>query len=222
MENTKIFTPVYRDAKKAHIPNIQAYKEMYDHSIKDPDGFWIEQAHRLHWYKQWNSVSNNDFTKAQIKWFEGGKLNASYNCLDRHVEAGHGNQTAIVWEGNDPSDDTSFSYSELLTEVCKFANVLKSHGIKKGDRVCIYMQMIPELAIAMLACARIGAVHSIVFGAFSPDALRNRINDSSCKVLITQNTGVRGTKQNIPMKSNADTALEKTPSIETVVQDLST
>ena len=217
MDKTKVFTPEYRDAKKAHIPNIQTYKERYDRSIKNPEGFWAEQAERLDWYKKWAKVADNDLSKAQIKWFEGGKLNASYNCLDRHVEAGYGNQTAIVWEGNDPSDDTSFSYSKLLTEVCKFANVLKSHGIKKGDRVCIYMQMIPELAIAMLACARIGAIHSIVFGAFSPDALRNRINDSSCKVLITQNTGVRGTKQNIPMKSNADTALEKTPSIETVV-----
>jgi len=216
MEKTKTFTPVYRDAKKAHISNIEAYKEIYNNSIKDSDGFWAEQANRLDWNKKWNSVSNNDFIKAQIKWFEGGKLNASYNCLDRHVEAGHGDQTAIIWEGNDPSEDKSFSYSNLLIEVCKFANVLKSHGVVKGDRVCIYMQMIPEIAIAMLACARIGAVHSIVFGAFSPDSLRDRINDSSCKVLITQDTGVRGTKQNIPMKSNADKALEETPSIETV------
>ena len=216
INKTKAITPRYRDAKKAHIPNIQTYKKIYDRSIKDPDGFWEEQANRLSWYEKWNSVSNNDFTKAQIKWFEGGKLNASYNCLDRHVEAGHGNQTAIIWEGNDPSEDKSFSYSDLLTETCKFANVLKSHRVTKGDRVCIYMQMIPELAIAMLACTRIGAVHSIVFGAFSPDSLRDRINDSSCKVLITQDTGVRGTKQNIPMKSNADLALKNTPSIESV------
>ena len=181
MNETKVFTPEYRDAKKAHIPNIQTYKERYDRSIKDPEGFWAEQAERLDWFKKWNKVADNDLSIAQIKWFEGGKLNASYNCLDRHVEAGHGNQTAIIWEGNDPSDNTSFSYSELLTEVCKFANVLKSHSIKKGDRVCIYMQMIPELSISMLACARIGAIHSIVFGAFSPDSLRDRINDSSCK-----------------------------------------
>ena len=216
LNDIKVFKPNYRDAEKAHIPNMNAYQEMYDKSVKDPDGFWAKQAERLDWMKKWDTVSNNDFTKAQIKWFEGGKLNVSYNCLDRHIEAGFGNQTALIWEGNDPHTDKELSYSEMLSEVSKFANVLKSNGIKKGDRVCIYMQMIPELAIAMLACTRIGAVHSIVFGAFSPDALRNRINDSSCKVLITQDTGVRGTKQNIPMKSNADTALQSTPSIEKV------
>ena len=216
LNDIKVFKPNYRDAEKAHIPNMNTYQEMYDKSVKDPDGFWAKQAERLDWMKKWDNVSNNDFTKAQIKWFEGGKLNVSYNCLDRHIEAGFGNQTALIWEGNDPHTDKELSYSEMLSEVSKFANVLKSNGIKKGDRVCIYMQMIPELAIAMLACTRIGAVHSIVFGAFSPDALKNRINDSSCKVLITQDTGVRGTKQNIPMKSNADTALQSTPSIEKV------
>jgi len=216
LNDIKVFKPNYRDAEKAHIPNMNAYQEMYDKSVKDPDGFWAKQAERLDWMKKWDTVSNNDFTKAKISWFEGGKLNVSYNCLDRHIEAGFGNQTALIWEGNDPHTDKELSYSEMLSEVSKFANVLKSNGIKKGDRVCIYMQMIPELAIAMLACTRIGAVHSIVFGAFSPDALKNRINDSSCKVLITQDTGVRGTKQNIPMKSNADIALQNTPSIENV------
>ena len=216
LNDIKVFKPNYRDAEKAHIPNMNAYQEMYDKSVKDPDGFWAKQAERLDWMKKWDTVSNNDFTKAKISWFEGGKLNVSYNCLDRHIKAGFGDQTALIWEGNDPHTDKELSYSEMLSEVSKFANVLKSNGIKKGDRVCIYMQMIPELAIAMLACTRIGAVHSIVFGAFSPDALRNRINDSSCKVLITQDTGVRGTKQNIPMKSNADTALQSTPSIEKV------
>ena len=216
LNDIKVFKPNYRDAEKAHIPNMTAYKKIYDKSVKDPDGFWAEQAERLDWIKKWDTVSNNNFTEAKIKWFEGGKLNVSYNCLDRHIEAGFGNQTALIWEGNDPHTDKELSYSEMLSEVSKFANVLKLNGIKKGDRVCIYMQMIPELAIAMLACTRIGAVHSIVFGAFSPDALRNRINDSSCKVLITQDTGVRGTKQNIPMKSNADIALQNTPSIENV------
>ncbi len=216
INDIKVFKPNYRDAEKAHIPNMTAYKKIYDKSVKDPDGFWAEQAERLDWIKKWGTVSNNNFTEAKIKWFEGGKLNVSYNCLDRHIEAGFGNQIALIWEGNDPHTDKKLSYSEMLSEVSKFANVLKSNGIKKGDRVCIYMQMIPELAIAMLACTRIGAVHSIVFGAFSPDALRNRINDSSCKVLITQDTGVRGTKQNIPMKSNADIALQNTPSIENV------
>ena len=216
MNDIKVFKPNYRDAEKARIPNMDMYKKMYDYSVKDPEGFWAEQAERLDWYKKWDKVADNDLTKAQIKWFEGGKLNVSYNCLDRHIKAGHGDQTALIWEGNDPNTDTALSYSELLSEVSKFANILKSKGVEKGDRVCIYMQMIPELAIAMLACTRIGAVHSIVFGAFSPDALRDRINDSSCKVLITQDTGVRGTKQNIPMKSNADKALEETPSIEYV------
>ncbi len=216
LNDIKVFKPNYRDAEKAHIPNMNAYQEMYDKSVKDPDGFWAKQAERLDWMKKWDTVSNNDFTKAKISWFEGGKLNVSYNCLDRHIKAGFGDQTALIWEGNDPLTDKAISYSEMLAEVSKFANVLKSTGVEKGDRVCIYMQMIPELAIAMLACTRIGAVHSIVFGAFSPDALKNRINDSSCKVLITQDTGVRGTKQNIPMKSNADTALQSTPSIEKV------
>ena len=216
LNDIKVFKPNYRDAEKAHIPNMNAYQEMYDKSVKDPDGFWAKQAERLDWMKKWDTVSNNDFTKAKISWFEGGKLNVSYNCLDRHIKAGFGDQKALIWEGNDPREDKALSYSEMLSEVSKFANVLKSNGIKKGDRVCIYMQMIPELAIAMLACTRIGAVHSIVFGAFSPDALKNRINDSSCKVLITQDTGVRGTKQNIPMKSNANTALQSTPSIEKV------
>ena len=216
INKTKIYKPSYRDSEKSHIQNMNEYKNLYDRSIKDPEDFWAEQAERLDWFKKWDIVSNNDFTKAQIKWFEGGKLNVSYNCLDRHIKAGHGDQTALIWEGNDPNTDTALSYFELLSEVSKFANVLKSKGVEKGDRVCIYMQMIPELAIAMLACTRIGAVHSIVFGAFSPNSLRDRINDSSCKVLITQDTGVRGTKQNIPMKSNADKALEETPSIEYV------
>lgn len=216
LNDIKIFKPNYRDAEKAHIPNMKVYQEMYDKSVKDPEGFWAKQAERLDWMKKWDTVSNNDFTKAKISWFEGGKLNVSYNCLDRHIKAGFGDQTALIWEGNDPLTDKTISYSEMLAEVSKFANVLKSTGVEKGDRVCIYMQMIPELAIAMLACTRIGAVHSIVFGAFSPDALKNRINDSSCKVLITQDTGVRGTKQNIPMKSNADKALQGTPSIEKV------
>ena len=216
MRDIKTFKSNYRDSQKSHIPDMNTYNEMYHRSVSDPEGFWAEQAERLDWYRKWNKVAENDLTRAHIKWFEGGKLNVSFNCLDRHIIAGHGDQTALIWEGNDPKIDTAFTYTELLSEVSKFANILKEKGVKKGDRVCIYMQMVPELAIAMLACTRIGAVHSIVFGAFSPDSLRDRINDSSCKVLITQDTGVRGTKNNIPMKSNADRALESTPSIETV------
>ena len=201
MNDIKLFKPNYRDSEKSHIRDMTSYKEIYERSVKDPEGFWAEQAERLDWYKKWDKVADNDLARAQIKWFEGGKLNVSYNCLDRHINAGHGDRTALIWEGNDPKTDTEFSYSELLSEVSKFANILKEKGVEKGDRVCIYMQMIPELAIAMLACTRIGAVHSIVFGAFSPDSLRDRINDSSCKVLITQDTGVRGTKQNIPTRN---------------------
>ena len=165
----------------------------------------------------WASVRKFDFVNGQIEWYSGGKLNASYNCIDRHIKKGHGDETAIIWEGNDPNQSRKFTYNDLLKEVSQFANALKSLGVEKGDRVCIYMQMVPELAFAVLACARIGAVHSVVFGAFSSDSLRDRINDSSCKILITQDTGVRGTKQNIPMKVNADNAVADTPSIEHVI-----
>ena len=208
---------IYKDVKKAHISTMEQYQHNYSKSINNSNKFWNDAAKRLHWNKTWNSISDNDFSKAKINWYGGGKLNASYNCLDRHVESGFGNKTAIIWEGNDPDENKSFTYQELLNEVCKFSNVLKLNGINKGDRVCIYMQMIPELAIAMLACARIGAIHSIVFGAFSPDSLKERINDSKCKLLITQDTGVRGEKHDIPMKMNADIALTQTPSIKAVI-----
>ena len=213
----KVFQPAPEWSAGAHIKNMDQYREIYDRSIQDQNAFWADIAERITWTKKWDRISDVDYTKAQIKWFEGGKLNVSYNCLDRHVEAGHGDRTALIWEGNNPEEDRSFSYSELLRKVQKFANVLKSLGVEKGDRVCLYMQMIPQLPVAMLACARIGAVHSVVFGAFSADSLRDRINDSECKVLITQDTGVRGTKQNIPMKSNADQAVAQTPSIEHVI-----
>ena len=201
----------------AHVDSLEAYQTQYAESIQDPEAFWATVAERLTWYQKWDTVRDYDFVNGDIKWFEGGSLNACYNCLDRHVEAGHGDATAIIWEGNDPSEDKTFSYSELLTEVKKFANVLKAEGVEKGDRVCIYLQMVPELAIAMLACARIGAVHSIVFGAFSAESLRDRINDSACKMLITQDTAMRGPRSDIPMKANADAAVAECPSIEKVV-----
>ena len=213
----KTFHPAPDWSAKAHIKSMDQYQEIYNGSIQDRDAFWSEIAERITWTKKWDTVSDVDFTQAKIKWFAGGKLNVSYNCLDRHVEAGHGDRTALIWEGNNPEEDKSFSYAELLRKVQKFANVLKNLGVEKGDRVCLYMQMIPQLPVAMLACARIGAVHSIVFGAFSADSLRDRINDSACKILITQDTGVRGTKQNIPMKSNADKAVDQTPSIAHVI-----
>ena len=212
-----VFYPNQEFSDRALIGSLDQYRDLYEKSMSDPDAFWSAVADRITWYKKWDTVREFDFVKGNIKWFDGAKLNVSYNCLDRHVEAGHGSQTAIIWEGNNPEEDQAFTYSELLAEVQKFANVLKSLGVDKGDRVCLYMQMIPQLPIAMLACARIGAVHSVVFGAFSPDSLRDRINDSACKVLVTQDTGVRGTKQNIPMKTNADKAVTETPSIEHVI-----
>ncbi|MEL0173758.1 MAG: acetate--CoA ligase [bacterium] len=217
MSKNKVFKPSGDWIKKSHVDSLEKYEKIYHDSVSNPDEFWGTIADRLKWYKKWDSVSDVDYKKADIKWFLNGKLNVSYNCLDRHVEMGNGDKTAIIWEGNNPAEDKKYSYSELLIEVKKFANVLKSNGVIKGDRVCLYMQMIPELAIAMLACCRIGAVHSVVFGAFSADSLRDRINDSSCKILITQDTGVRGTKDNIPMKANADKALLETPSISSVL-----
>ena len=216
---TKIFPPgdTHYPIDTAHVSSIEQYKEIYEESIKNPEAFWANIAERISWYKKWDNVREYDFVDAHIKWFEGGTLNACYNCLDRHVEAGHGGDTAIIWEGNDPSADKTFTYSELLREVKRFANVLKSHGIRKGDRVCIYLQMVPELAIAMLACARIGAVHSIVFGAFSAESLRDRINDSECKMLITQDTAFRGPRSGLPMKLNADAAASECPSIEHII-----
>ena len=213
----KLFYPSDKLSKKAHVESIDHYNQEYKRSIENQNKYWGEKAERINWYKKWNSVGSFDYFNGSIKWFEGGSLNVSYNCLDRHVESGNGDRTALIWEGNNPEEDKHYSYNELLVEVKKFSNVLIDLGVEKGDRVCLYMQMIPQLPIAMLACARIGAVHSVVFGAFSSDSLRDRINDSSCKILITQDTGVRGVKQNIPMKVNADKAVLETPSIEHLV-----
>ena len=217
MSNPKVFSPSAKWTKKSHINSFEQYQHIYEESISKPDEFWSSIAERIDWYKKWEKVSDVDYKKAKINWFINGKLNVSYNCLDRHINDGNGDKTAIIWEGNNPSEDKKYTYSELLIKVKKFANVLKSLGVKKGDRVCLYMQMVPELSVAMLACCRIGAVHSVVFGAFSADSLRDRINDSSCKILITQDTGVRGNKDNIPMKENANIALKETPSISAVV-----
>lgn len=202
--------------KNAHINNEQ-YLEMYRKSIDHPDEFWAEQADEfLSWSKRWDKVQSCDFGKnVDIKWFEGAKLNVSYNCLDRHLET-RGDQVAIIWEGDDPEEDRQITYKELHEEVCRFANVLKAHGVKKGDRVCLYMPMIPEASVAMLACTRVGAVHSIVFGGFSPDALRDRINDSDCQVVITSDYSLRGKKQ-IPLKANADKGLAGCPNVKTCI-----
>ena len=213
----KLFYPLDKLSKEAHVKSLDHYNNEYNQSIQDQNQFWEEKAERINWYKKWDSIGSFDYSNGIIKWFEGASLNASYNCLDRHVESGNGDRTALIWEGNNPEEHKNFSYNDLLVEVKKFSNVLLKLGVEKGDRVCLYMQMIPQLPVAMLACARIGAVHSVVFGAFSSDSLRDRINDSSCKILITQDTGVRGVKQNIPMKVNADKAVLETPSIEHVV-----
>ncbi len=202
-------------AAKAHIDKTK-YDEMYERSINDSDAFWAEQAETfLDWDKKWDKVQEWDFKTANVKWFEGGKLNVSANCLDRHLEK-RGDQVAIIWEGDDPEEDKQITYKELHEQVCRFANALKADGVKKGDRVCLYMPMIPEAAVAMLACTRIGAVHSIVFGGFSPDALSDRVNDSDCQVVITADYSLRGKKQ-IPLKANADKALANCPNVRTCV-----
>jgi acetyl-CoA synthetase len=215
MSDDKIYPVPAEVAAHAHITKDQ-YQEMYKRSVDDPDGFWAEQAENfLTWFKPWDTVQDWDFHKAHIRWFEGAKLNVSYNCLDRHLES-RGDQVAIIWEGDNPDEDRKITYKELHAEVCRFANALKDMGVVKGDRICLYLPMIPEAAIAMLACARIGAMHSIVFGGFSSDALRDRINDSACKVIITSDQSLRGGRK-VPLKVNADTACESTPSIEKMV-----
>jgi len=198
------------------INTFKEYKEKYEQSVTDPEAFWAEVAEHFQWKKKWDKVLDWDFSKPEIKWFEGAKLNITENCLDRHLET-LGNKTAIIWEPNDPDEESRYiTYRQLFVKVSRFANVLKNNGIKKGDRVCLYMPMIPELAIAMLACARIGAVHSIVFAGFSSSALSSRINDSECKMLITANEVYRGNKP-INLKKVCDEALKSTPSVENVI-----
>ncbi|WP_368607804.1 acetate--CoA ligase [Pseudomonas fulva] len=191
------------------------YDRLYRQSVEDPDTFWTAQAQRLTWMKPWSQVQRSDLRTGQARWFDGSELNVSYNCIDRHL-ATRAEQTALLWEGDDPSDTKAISYRELHRQVCRLANVLKSRGVAKGDRVCIYMPMIPEAAFAMLACARIGAVHSVVFGGFSPDALRDRILDADCRTVITADEGVRGGKR-IALKQNVDKALASCPAVSTVV-----
>ncbi len=215
MSDAKVYPVPAAVAAHAWI-NDAKYQEMYQRSVDDPEGFWAEQANQfVTWFKPWNKVLDWDFTKGYIRWFEGGQLNVSYNCLDRHL-ATRGDQVAIIWEGDNPAEDKKVTYKQLHEEVCKFANVLKNLGVKKGDRICIYMPMIPETAVAMLACTRIGAIHSIVFGGFSPDSLKDRIIDATCNVVITSDEGLRGGRK-VPMKANADKALQSTPSVKKMV-----
>jgi acetyl-CoA synthetase len=202
-------------ADRAFINNDQ-YEAMYARSIEDPDAFWAEQADKfLQWEEKWHTVSAANFEEGQFSWFSGGKLNVTVNCIDRHL-AERGDQTAIIWEGDDPADDAHITYQALSDAVCKLANGLRERGVKKGDRVCIYMPMIPEAAYAMLACARIGAVHSVVFGGFSPQSLKDRILDSDCRTVITADEGIRGGKS-VPLKDNTEHALADCPNVHTVI-----
>ena len=211
-----LFQPSAALAQSAHV-DAAKYAEMYQQSINDPDAFWGEHGKRVDWIKPFTKVKNTSFDAKDlsIKWFEDGTLNASANCIDRHL-ADKADQTAIIWEGDDPSDSKSITYQELHDETCRLANAMKARGVSKGDRVCIYMPMIPEAAYAMLACARIGAVHSIVFGGFSPDSLAQRIDDSKCRLVITADEGLRGSKK-VPLKANVDAALKSCDSVDTVI-----
>ncbi|MFT4824133.1 MAG: acetyl-CoA synthetase [Halioglobus sp.] len=205
--------PVPANFHDAHIDPTR-YKTLYQRSIADPDGFWGDMAKEfLDWDKPWDKVVSADFSTGDAQWFAGGKLNVSYNCIDRHLPE-RADQTAFIWEGDNPADSKHISYSQLKDEVCKLSNALKARGVSKGDRVCLYMPMIPEAAYAMLACTRIGAIHSVVFGGFSPDALKDRILDSDCQVLITADEGMRAGKS-VPLKVNADKALRSCPNVHT-------
>jgi len=212
----KFYEPPDGVKMKAYIKRMEEYRELYQKSIDDPAKFWGELAEQLDWFKKWDKVLEYDFSKPEIKWFKGGKLNASYNCLDRHLNHWRSNKVALIWQGEPLEENRVFTYQQLHYHVCKFANVLKKFGVKKGDRVSIYLPMIPELPMAMLACARIGAIHSVVFGGFSSEALRDRINDCGSKVLITAD-GYYRSGRIVPNKVNADEALKDCPEVEKVI-----
>ena len=212
----QVIYEISQNIKNDSLVSEEEFSDMYQHSITNPNEFWHEQASNyLEWISEWDQVSEHDFSKGQVSWFKGGKLNATVNCIDRHL-ASRANQTAIIWEGDDPDESNHISYQELHESVCKFSNALKERGVNKGDRVCIYMPMIPEAAYAMLACARIGAIHSVVFGGFSPESLKDRILDSDCQTVITADEGLRGSKK-IPLKENVDEALERCPNVHSVI-----
>ena len=202
--------------KRAYVDEAK-YKEWYARSVKDPNGFWAEHGKRIDWIKPFSTIKNTSYDpdNVSIKWFEDGTLNVCYNCVDRHL-AKRGDQTAILWEGDDPKEDKKLTYKQLHADVCRFANVLKARGVKKGDRVTIYMPMIPEAAISMLACARIGAIHSVVFGGFSPDSLAGRIEDCKSSVVVTADEGIRGGRK-IPLKANTDAACEKAGGVTSII-----
>ena len=216
MSDSKVYDVLPHAAQRALIDEA-AYQAMYRRSLADPEGFWADMANEhVHWFRKWDKVADWRFDgDVGIRWFDGARVNVSYNCLDRHL-AERGDKPAILWEGDAPGEERRITFRELHAEVCRFANVLKSRGVRKGDRVCVYMPMVPEAAVAMLACARIGAVHSVVFGGFSPDALRDRILDSDCRVVVTADEGPRGGR-NVPLKGNTHQALESCPDTHTCI-----
>ena len=215
MNEEKIYNPSEQIIKNSNISESE-FEELYKDSLSNPDEFWGAQAETyLDWDKKWTQVSETNIEKGEFTWFKGGQLNASVNCIDRHLPENK-NKVALIWEGDDPEESRKITYQELHDEVCKFSNVLKSRNIKKGDRVCIYMPMIPEATYAMLACARIGAIHSVVFGGFSPESLKDRILDSDCQTVITADEGLRGGKK-VPLKANVDEALISCPNVHTVL-----
>ena len=206
----KKYPPLREFSKNAAVRSMRQYKDLHKQSMEDPEGFWAKMAESIYWFSKWKKVLDYDFDKPFVKWFQGGKLNASYNCLDRHLDSWKKNKAAIIWIGDEPGIEKVYTYQMLFNEVNRFANVLRKKGVRKGDRVAIYLPMVPQLPIAMLACARIGAIHSVVFAGFSPDSLANRIQDCGAKILITADGGYRGGRL-IPLKENADIALEQCP-----------
>ncbi len=216
LSEKRVFPPSPSASSRAYIKSLKEYELIYKKSVEDPEGFWADvAAANIDWFKKWDKVLEYDFTKPFVKWFEGGKLNASYNCLDRHIGTARRNKAALIWE-TDSGSYVTYTYQQLFTEVNRFANVLKKHGVVKGDRVTLYMPMIPQLPIAMLACARIGAIHSVVFGGFSAQSLRDRINDCKSKMVITADEGLRGGRR-VPLKANVDHALNECPGVEKVI-----
>ena len=213
LKESRVFKPKAGFSKRAHVKSLRAYKIMAKKAEKDPKAFWANEARSLDWFKKWNKVL--EWTPPFAKWFIGGKINLAHNCLDRHLDGWRKNKAAIIWEG-EPGDHRILTYQDLHREVCKFANVLKSMGVRQGDRVALYMPMIPELAIAMLACARMGATHNVVFGGFSAEALKDRINDSKVKLVVTADGGYRKGAE-FPLKESVDKALEGAPTVKNVI-----